>query len=266
MIKSLKLHEQAALFAKLSSIAYMHPEKKSDKGELLQDKALELGFKATFISNKGAEAYIFEDKENIVIACRGTEPKQIKDIKADLQIKRVPADTGIGKVHRGFKLYTDKIWDKLVDAIKNSKRENKELWITGHSLGGAMATVMAKRCAETDELKTPTMVFTYGSPRVGNGDYVNSIDQALVHHRFMNDGDIVTKIPTAPFYFHCGALHHISKNGEVSTYHKINWFDTIVDSLKHPIKSLIGDAKDHSSDNYVALLESWAKKENTKTT
>jgi len=263
MIKDLKFHEQAALFAKLSSIAYMHPEKKNAKGELLKDKAKQLGFTATFISNKGAEAYIFEDKENVVIACRGTEPTQLKDIKADLQIKRVPSDTGIGKVHRGFKLYTDKIWDKLVEAVKSSKRQNKELWITGHSLGGAMATVTAKRCSETEELKTPTMVFTYGSPRVGDGDYVNSIDRAIVHHRFMNDGDIVTKIPTAPFYFHCGSLHHIGKDGEVSTYHKINWFDTIVASLKHPIKSLIGDAKDHSSDNYVALLDAWVKKENT---
>ena len=265
MIKNLKFHEQAALFAKLSSLAYMHPENKNDKGELLKDKALELGFKATFISNETAEAYVFEDKENVVIACRGTEPKQLKDIATDLKIRRVPAATGIGKVHRGFKLYTDKIWDSLIEFLKSNKSENKELWITGHSLGGAMATVMAKRFAEKNELKTPTMLFTYGSPRVGNSDYVNSVDKEIVHHRFMNDGDIVTKIPTAPLYFHCGFLHHINKDGKVDLYYKINWFDTIVDSLKHPIKSLIGDAKDHSSDNYVALLESWVKKENTKT-
>jgi triacylglycerol lipase len=140
-----------------------------------------------------------------------------------LTIALVPSRSGVGKVHRGFHKYVDKLWEPIEAHIKKGRAAKKNLWITGHSLGGAMATLIARRCAVNDDLRTPEALFTYGSPRVGNKTYIKSFDNLIVHHRWVNDGDIVTKVPFPPFYYHCGTKHLVSEN-EKKYYTNTDWF------------------------------------------
>ena len=252
MIKDLPFSEQSALFARLSNLAYQEPK----EAQKLFKKA---GFdQVVYYGNDGSNAYVIESKDDIIVVCRGTEVKEWNDIKADLNIDRVPSRTGIGMVHRGFRNYTDKIWEPIKSHLNQTK--NKTLWMTGHSLGAAMATLMARRCVLDVQMKVPVL-FTYGSPRVGNRLYIDEFNSQLTHHRWVNDGDIVTKVPFSPWYYHCGIMHHISSDGKVIVNYdrKISWTRVLSLLLPHGIFKLIsGDAKDHSSELYTQKLTFWA--------
>ncbi len=138
MIKELPFSEQSALFARFSNLAYQAPKEAT---KLFKKAGFE---EVTYYGNDGSNAYVIESKDDVVVVCRGTEVKEWNDIRADLSIALTPSRTGIGKVHRGFRTYTDKIWEPIKSHISPIK--NKDIWFTGHSLGAAMATLMARRC------------------------------------------------------------------------------------------------------------------------
>lgn len=259
MIKGMTFAQQSALFAKLSNQAYQAP----DIATKLFKKH---GFtNTTFYSHKGSNVYVTQNQDDIVVVCRGTEVKEWNDIKADLSINLYPSRSGKGKVHRGFRTYTDYVWEPVREELAKSR--SKILWFTGHSLGAAMATLMARRCVLQGDLPTPQALFTYGSPRVGNRTYINEFNQHLTHHRWVNDGDIVTKVPFVPWYYHCGTMHHIDKDGNVTVDYERqwNWKRTLGLLMPHGIFKLIaGDAQDHSSELYFKHLDFWAENEITE--
>jgi triacylglycerol lipase len=253
MIKDLTFAEQSALFARLSNLAY---EKPSDAQKLFKKAGFD---QSVFYSNDGSNAYVIETKDDIVVVCRGTEVKEWDDIKADLSIALVPSRTGNGRVHRGFRTYTDKVWEPIKSHLKQSR--DKMMWFTGHSLGAAMATLMVRRCILDKDLSTPVALFTYGSPRVGDRTYIDEFNHLITHHRWVNDGDIVTKSPLPPLYYHCGVMHHIDKSGKVTVNfdRKISWSRVLSLLLPHGlIKLIMGDAQDHSSVGYTEKLTYWS--------
>jgi triacylglycerol lipase len=152
----------------------------------------------------------------------------------------------------------DKIWAGILTCGMDAKKNNKALWLTGHSLGAAMATIMAYRFASYDLGPTPSGLFTYGSPRVGNRKFINYFNTLpFEHHRWVNDGDIVTKIPLVPFFYHCGTMHHINSKGEVTLNYERTFNPLKLLGLTSPrgiLNTIMGDAKDHSSDNYRIFL------------
>ena len=77
--------------------------------------------------------------EMIIIAFRGTEPTTLQDWMTDLKIRR---KTGpYGKVHRGFLKGFQVVWPEIRSVIKNWQTQAQSLWLTGHSLGGALANL-----------------------------------------------------------------------------------------------------------------------------
>lgn len=259
MIKDMTFAQQSALFAKLSNQAYQTPE-------VATKLFKKLGFTdTTFYFHKGSNVYVTQNADDIVVVCRGTEVKEWSDVRADLSINLYPSRSGKGKVHRGFRTYTDLVWEAVREEL--SKAHTKTLWLTGHSLGAAMATLMARRCVMQGDIATPAALFTYGSPRVGNRTYINEFNTKLVHHRWVNDGDIVTKVPFSPWYFHCGTMHHINKSGAVTVEYdrKFSWSRALSLLMPHGIFKLIkGDAQDHASELYVKHLDFWAETEITE--
>ena len=80
----------------LASIAYNNTKE-------AKSQAKRLGFTTTeFYEKDGAQAYRFMNKDDLVIACRGTQPTEFNDLKADLKAFPVMAET-VSRVHRGFK-------------------------------------------------------------------------------------------------------------------------------------------------------------------
>jgi len=247
MIHELNVLQKSAFFAKLSNYCY---------NDIAFMKEHFADYDVQFYSHKGSDAYVLENDTDVIIVCRGTEVKQLSDVKADLSISKTK--TPHGKLHIGFNHYVDKIYTEILSRGMVAKHRNKMVWVTGHSLGAAMATIITYRFATTDNVPTPMGLFTYGSPRVGDRTFINYFNSLPVeHHRWVNDGDIVTKIPFAPFFYHCGVMHHIDTDGATTLDYErtFNPFRLLgLTSPKGIVNMIVGDAKDHSSDKYRIYL------------
>jgi triacylglycerol lipase len=250
-IKDLSFKERSLLFARLSAIAYSDPKtaKKLTKP---------LGFtEVEFYDKDGAQAYRFQNADDMVIVCRGTEPTCFNDIGADLKAFPVMAET-VSRVHRGFKGEVDELWPMIVEDLMTLEPA-QDLWFAGHSLGAAMATIMASRCLFCKDLPDPVELYTYGSPRVGWKGYV--VHLGVEHHRWVNNNDVVVRVPlVAMGYRHHGTEHYMNAYGKVRKHTgwqrvKDRWRGMWM-GIK---KGSIDNFSDHSMANYIANLEAWNK-------
>jgi len=199
--------QRSLLFAEISMLSYLPDDE-------AQPVFHEVGFDdVRYIERDGAQAYELATDRDLVIACRGTEPNEWNDIKADANALTDLAET-VGRVHRGFKREVDDIWPELEESLRD---EDRYVWFCGHSLGGAMAQICAGRCQLSDIAAVPTEVVTFGSPRVGTKRY---IQHAKVRHlRWVNNNDIVTRVPPTWFrYRHNGTRMYLNSKGEHKTY------------------------------------------------
>jgi triacylglycerol lipase len=257
-IKELSFAERSLLFARLSSIAYQD-EKAATKA------AKKLGFTTTeFYNRDGAQAYRFMNADDLVIACRGTEPSEFNDIKADLKAVPVVAET-VSRVHQGFKAEVDELWPMIKEDLVRKQNNDKDVWFTGHSLGAAMTTIMASRCFHDDAVPNPQEVYTYGSPRVGWPTYVKSL--GCTHHRWVNNNDIVTRVPLAIMgYRHHGTEHYMNAYGNVRKVTGMQRFKDRMRGMWMGIKAgRIDNFSDHSMSQYIHNLEMYASgKENSQ--
>ena len=203
-IEGLDRLKASLLFAQISRISYLAPH-------AVAVYIPRLGLRLeNFADRDGAQAYIFGNETDVVIACRGTEPNDWNDVKADVNALMVLAETA-GRVHRGFKKEVDDLWPELEKVIATDKRT---LWFTGHSLGGAMATISAGRCFLAHIPATPSAVYTFGAPRVGTRRYINTVEVDLT--RWVNNNDIVPRVPpTWLGYQHTGRRLYINTYGNV---------------------------------------------------
>lgn len=228
-----------AKMAKLSQIAYLD-------GKEAKPKIKELGYTGhKFFENKGAQCHAVWNKEEYVLAFRGTEPTELSDILADLNV--VPRSSmTYGLVHSGFRGEVDKFWTAL--RIHQKDHREKTFYITGHSLGGAMATIATSRFEEFTKVELLT---TFGSPRVGTSKFVKHIETP--HMRFVNNNDIVTKVPLMIMgYKHHGTLQYINFYGNIR---KLTTWQMIKDRWRGWKSGILDGAKDHGMHNYVIATE-----------
>ena len=154
---------RAVIAAKLSAIAY-----KNEKAAVADCK--KLGFPwAKLISKDGAEVLVAKDRNDMWFAFRGTEPSKLNDVMADLKVVKNTAMAG-GKVHGGFKQEVDDVWMDILEELEHNDqlKVRKDVYMTGHSLGAAMATISSTRYV-------PEELFTFGSPRVGGPRFIKNI-------------------------------------------------------------------------------------------
>ena len=236
-IDSLSFLERSLLFAELAMISYNDPSEAERAGE-----AIGLG-DVTFYDRDGSQAYRFRNDHDCVIACRGTEPNEWNDIQADANAASVLAET-TGKVHRGFKKEVDDLWPMLETALIGN---DQSLWFCGHSLGGAMATICAGRCFLSHIESVPRQLYTYGSPRVGDKTYTSYVK--LDHYRYVNNNDIVTRVPPAFLgYRHCGSEVYIDSAEKIR---KIGAIGKRRDRWRGFLRGLGRWKVDHFSDHSV---------------
>lgn len=170
----------------------------------------------------------------------------------------IPAGwAGHGDVHKGFAKALEVIWDKVTGSLDKNVPADCPLFITGHSLGAALATLAAS-------LRKPRGLYTFGSPRVGDKDFGATLSGVGVF-RVANNRDMVTTVPPPLPFRHVGELHYITHEGGML----VNPDDDAVarDRLKRDrfsfasfdFKKLFTDAPepiaDHAPVNYVAHLE-----------
>ena len=228
------------VMAQLAEIAYLDGPKAKERGR-------PLGFTGhKFFENDGAQCHAFWNKTEYVLAFRGTEPDELSDVLADLNAIPRGAMTH-GLVHSGFRGELDNIWTEIV-AHHGKGHDAKTFYITGHSLGASMATVATSRFEEYTSVKQLT---TFGSPRVGTRKFVKHI--ATPHMRFVNNNDIVTKVPLWLMgYKHHGVLQYINFYGNIR---KLTTWQAIKDKWRGYRSGLLDGAMDHGMANYVKFTK-----------
>lgn len=199
--------------------------------------------KFVWFDKNSSQAFVASNRHTVIVCFRGTELSSWTDIKADLKGWRVKHTNG-GRVHAGFREALFQIHRDIYHYVED-ERKGKTLWVTGHSLGAAMATIFASY-VECDGL------YTYGSPRVGNWKFAREVNKRLTNYRFVNNNDIVPTVPWPFLYRHTKHLELFSKDAKIITnpsFWQIMNISRILQALNF-FKSI----DEHDPPNYVKKL------------
>ncbi|GAA2629563.1 lipase family protein [Actinomadura fulvescens] len=163
------------------------------------------------------QAYIAASDDMVIVAFRGTEPKQLRDWLSDGGAMLIPYTGATGLVHLGFHQALQEVWPKLRDSIDTLRDRDQSLWFTGHSLGGALAMLAAARLHFEKPSLLADGVYTFGQPRTCDPTLASAYDKALKDRvfRFVNSHDIVPQLPPEPLYAHVAAERYIDADGHI---------------------------------------------------
>jgi hypothetical protein len=204
------LHGDAALCAEMSRLAYV---KEASRLEQYFARARFTAKRTLGYGRRGTQAFIADRQPGTtVVAFRGSEPEDPSDIFDDADFAfstwRDAAGVVLGRVHDGFaRAAHDGHIFAQVKAHLDALPAGQRILITGHSLGAALATLLASW--------TPAAhLYTFGSPRVGDADFVRHIRNPVAM-RYVHCRDIVTRVPpdAGLGYCHAGTLVYIDRAG-----------------------------------------------------
>jgi triacylglycerol lipase len=203
-----------------------------------------------------------------VLAFRGTE-KKLEDWQTDIafELTAKPSVYDKCETHKGFSDDLEKVYADIKTELAKNIGKDTLLYVTGHSLGAALATLMAARLtAEKQKVCGVHAVYTFGSPRVGDPAFATAYTYALGNstYRVINAEDLVTRVPprivpTKPqwHYDHVGQIVYFDTDGRMQLNagfweRFLNTLINAVQDFRNEIKTCI---KDHSMEGYVRLLK-----------
>ena len=110
------------------------------------------------------------------------------------------AAAGVGaRFHRGFMDALEMIWEPLLAAVNEAqKAKERPLWVTGHSLGGALALLAAWRLQRN--FVAVQEIVTFGAPMIGNEAAAQAFEQEFPGKifRYVDLEDVVPHLPGEP--------------------------------------------------------------------
>ncbi len=208
-----------------------------------------------------------------VISFRGTESDSQDDISTDLDIAHTEmAEFQSEKVMRGFYNAYKEVNRKIAELLERQSLSRKtplNLWITGHSLGGATGTLLMADLLNQKlrgNLKNINIMglYTYGSPRVGDNKFALRFDSYAMFYnvpiyRVRHFQDIVTGIPFGfnanPGFWHVGSLVYI--DGKNQVHYGNGW--QAIEQKSDLLTATPTSINDHKIDFYTLKLNSFKK-------
>ncbi|MEA5463816.1 lipase family protein [Leptothoe sp. PORK10 BA2] len=270
--------ELALSLAKVSQLVYQDVRYVTEIANLWKID-IRNNFRFFNANKRDTQALIFRTDEFMVLAFRGTQ--EIRDWTTNLDIKmrnftirragKTTISTYKGKVHTGFFLGWADIERDVLAQLEYWQNECQKpggsplppLLITGHSLGGALATMAAASLHENGI--NVAGLYTFGQPRVGDLTFSRQLEKNLAGKvfRFVNNNDIVTHVPppfsfrnSLRFYGHLGTIKYINSKGQLTANYKA--ISRAVDGFIGLIKSLFETGfdliTDHSMSCYISHL------------
>ena len=214
----------------------------------------------TFINVESTQCALLANATEIVVAFRGTE-QRLEDWIVDLDFS-LTAGPLPGSVHEGFYDGLSLVWSSLDERVRGLLAARpRELFVTGHSLGGALAALAAAQWRREGVLVDG--VYTYGQPRVGDNKFSRSFDLAMRPRcfRIVNHLDTVTRTPPRAIgYSHAGTLVYLDEHGQAQ--HDICWWQSFLDGWCGAIDKILdwcGEGlDDHRMTNYLQRLSQLA--------
>jgi hypothetical protein len=268
----------ALYLAHASDIAY-HRAPAAGAGE-------RLGLKATAFRHKvtRTRGFLGVCENYAVLAFRGTDPVTLPNWLTDAVVRLVERGEYEGRVHLGFSSVLRRSW-KQVERILEAA-EDKPLFLTGHSMGGALAVLTACRLAKMG--RPPVATYTFGSPRVGDPAFCEGYTQPT--YRVVNRLDLVPEMPIAsvrrllpgkvritnekilgrlkrladrmPCYGHVKTFVYIDADGVITADAEVEPWHThaVARAIATRGKSFLEGITDHLISHYIRGLEGQAGK------
>lgn len=231
-----------------------------------------------FISShdRNTQAFLFRTPHYMVLAFRGTQEIQDWQTNLNTRFQRTNLSdrrsTPIkGRVHSGFFLAWESVSEAIYEQLQRWYKDDRNghrsppLWITGHSLGGALATISS--VALKAKGVPVSGVYTYGQPRVGDRTFARQVKTLLPdrYFRFVNYTDVVPRVPTPislrnPFgglYVHSGQLQYFGMQGQLdeTTSALKRLFDYLRGSLRGFSGAGLGWVSNHYMEHYLKHLQ-----------
>lgn len=232
---------------------------KPDEKKILRDlKEEDDHFISVFgVDKNSAQAALIEHQNYLCMAFRGTN--ELADWLDNLNA--FSAKHLFGEFHRGFWNSVEDVWDPLLGRYEDLLKQRKRpLFITGHSLGGAMATVSAARLVHDD--RPFTSVYTFGQPRVMTRDTARVFNMECKSRffRFHNNNDIVTRVPARIMgYTHAGTYLYIAEDETI--HEEAGFWFRFVDYVEGALDALKEDGidaiEDHAIKKYLKAVQDW---------
>jgi triacylglycerol lipase len=194
-------------------------------------------FQATLLGEREVIGFLMTSASDHVLAFRGTD--SFLDWLADATYVQTTFDFvgNSGLVHEGFKEVYQSARDQVLTAVLAAPT-NLPLYITGHSLGGGLATLAALDLAVNTPFANP-VVYSFASPRVGDPDFAAKSDVAVqTHWRVLNTLDVVPVLPPEQIFDGKETLQF----KHVDEWEPITFLKGLVD-------------QNHSLANYIAKLQ-----------
>lgn len=243
--------KEALYNSNLAVLAYLNQD---------QIKWDELGLSLVkWIENKKSDTqgFVATKGKSIYVVWRGSESK--KDFQNDASIDKVPFIEDGEKVHIGFKYCWESVIGDTYDAIDTALEmlagETTNIVVSGHSLGGAVATLYAYSIKKHYPHYNVSST-TIGSPRVGNKTFKENYDNSDIDTlRIVHNNDLVTHTPYIRFY-HVNHQVRLDNNGNRLKN------DKSLKSFWLYLKAIFSgkNIKDHMGDGYMEAIQNWVKK------
>ena len=176
-------------------------------GTELESELLELGFdQVNCFEKDNHRVAVCSNDEHVVLVFRGTDNAGNWITNANITHHEVLD----GTVHKGFYDANQLFHKSLVDQIAEHGGKTKPVYVTGHSLGGAMATIFSYLTSVQGEVEVQSLV-TFGQPLALNKDVAKKLNKLLNdrYRRFVNETDIVTRL--IPTFSHAGQRIHLTE-------------------------------------------------------
>jgi len=243
--------ERACNLAYLSSLAY---NSKSNINYNLTEYAL------THVSSPetDTQGYIAVDDKDLFIVFRGST--NLDDWLTNLDTDFVMCGAKLNlEQHEGFYTAYKSVKEQISSVVKDNL--DKNIYITGHSLGGALANLCAVDLHLNEGIVIEGM-YSFGSPRVyseRSAAYINQLMRPLLH-RVVNNNDVVAHVPPEfADYSHNGILTYIEESGELHTDENLSWWRLTQYSLVGMLSDIgefgADSFKDHAVGDYYNYLQ-----------
>jgi len=224
-------------------------------------------------------AFAASNSEIAVLAFRGTA--SVHDWMTDLYATPTrfswifEGGPEVGEIHAGFGHALSDGWDKVIDAVRavapipapmdtTSVDARRTLWITGHSLGGALAALAGAAFSLLPEkvIRPVSGIYTFGQPRIGLHNFCDNYGRLLTPRTFrmVNNKDLVPRVPFRGWdYSDVGEMIHFIDSGapELQSEQWRNFLARTFESFEETVEIFAHfnmDVGDHAISNYRRLV------------